>query len=139
MHNTLTTCVHVFILSDTETNMDGDTGKSPDVIIDNSSSHNSILQHGIREMLEQSVFMDCHLEVEGKKIACHRLVLGACSPVLQAMLTSGMKELQTSVIPVKLFSVEVMEAVVRYDVHTLLWNIIGNHISAPNTFPNFSL
>ena len=119
--------------------MDGDTSRSTNVIIDNSSRHSSILQHGVQEMFEQSVFMDCHLEVEGKKIACHRLVLGACSPVLQAMLTSGMMESQTSVIPVKLFSVEIMEAIVRYDVHILLWNIIGNHISAPNTFPNFSL
>ena len=83
------------------------------LIIDNSASHSSILQYRMKEMLEQSVFMDCHLEAEGKKIAFHRLVLGAYSPVLQAMLTSGMKESQTSVIPIKLFSIEIMEAIVR--------------------------
>ena len=107
------------ILSDIEITMDGETGKSPNVIIDNSTRHSSILQHGVQEMLEQSVFMDCHLEVEDKRIACHRLVLGACSPVLQAMLSSGMKESQTSVIPIKLFSIEVMELVVRYIYATL--------------------
>ena len=84
-----------------------------DVIIDHSSSHSAILQLSIHNMLEQRVFTDCHLEVEGKKIACHRLVLASCSPVLHALFTSGMIESQTGIIPIQLFGAETMEAIVR--------------------------
>ena len=93
--------------------MSGDTEDSTNVIIDNSERHNSTLQQSIRDLLKQDVFTDCHLEVEEKKIPCHRLILAACSPVLQAMLTSGMMESQTCVVPIKLFGTKIMESIVR--------------------------
>ena len=83
------------------------------MIINHSSSHSSTLQHGIQDLLQRGALADCHFEVEGKKIACHRLVLAACSPVLQALFTSGMMESQTGVIPIQLFGLETMEAIVR--------------------------
>ena len=86
---------------------------STEVIIDNSDSHGNYLFPPMQELYENGILTDCHLEVGGKKLACHRLVLAVCSPVLQAMLTSGMTEAQTKTIPIKLFSAEVMEAIVR--------------------------
>ena len=83
------------------------------VIIDHSASHSSTFWPAIRGLFEQGIFMDCHLDVGGQKIACHRLVLAACSPVLQAMLSSGMTEAQTNIIPIKMFGTEVTEAIVK--------------------------
>ena len=84
-----------------------------DVIIDHSASHSSVVLPAIQGLYEQGILTDCQLEIGGKKLACHRLLLAVCSPVLQAMLTSGMTEAQTCVIPIELFGAEVMEAIVR--------------------------
>ena len=89
------------------------SNNSTEVIINNSHSHGSDLFPPMQELYKKGILTDCHLEVRGKKLACHRLVLAVCSPVLQAMFTSGMTETQTKTIPIKLFSAEVMEAIVR--------------------------
>ena len=83
------------------------------VVIDHSTSHSSTFLPAIRGLHEQGIFTDCHLDVSGKKIACHRLVLAVCSPVLQAMMSSGMTEAQTNIIPIELFGAAVMEAIVK--------------------------
>ena len=83
------------------------------IVIDHAASHSSTFLSAIRGLYEQEIFMDCHLDVGGQKIACHRLVLAACSPVLQAMLSSGMTEAQTNIIPIELFGTEVTEAIVK--------------------------
>ena len=86
---------------------------SDPVKIDHSQSHNATSLPAILRMYKEEVYTDCHLEVGMKKIACHRLVLGIRSPVLHAMLTSGMTESQTRTIPMPLFNAEIVEAIVE--------------------------
>lgn len=87
-------------------------GTSSDVL-DHSVLHRIALLPALQGLREQGIFTDCHLEIRGKKIPCHRLVLAICSPVLKAMLLSGMKESQRCTIPIDEFSAEIMEAIVK--------------------------
>ena len=87
-------------------------GDNTNIIVDHSASHSSVVLPAIQGLYEQGILTDCQLEIGGKKLACHRLLLAVCSPVPQAMLTSGMTEAQTCIIPIELFGVEVIQAIV---------------------------
>ncbi|XP_069771016.1 kelch-like protein 40 isoform X2 [Narcine bancroftii] len=46
----------------------------------------TLLQDGLRELLDTRRFVDCVLKVRGHEFPCHRLVLAACSARLRARL-----------------------------------------------------
>ncbi|XP_072010523.1 kelch-like protein 40 [Engystomops pustulosus] len=54
----------------------------------------TLLQDGLKDMLDNNKFIDCVLKIKGKDFPCHRLVLAACSPYFRAMfLTDENKEI----------------------------------------------
>uniref|UniRef100_A0A8C4R132 Kelch-like family member 40b n=1 Tax=Eptatretus burgeri TaxID=7764 RepID=A0A8C4R132_EPTBU len=49
----------------------------------------TLLQEGLRNLLDEDKFVDCILKVGDKDLPCHRLVLAACSPHFRAMFLSN--------------------------------------------------
>ncbi|XP_072432437.1 kelch-like protein 40b isoform X2 [Chiloscyllium punctatum] len=46
----------------------------------------TLLQEGLRDLLESGKLVDCVLKVKGRELPCHSLVLAACSPYFRARL-----------------------------------------------------
>lgn len=46
----------------------------------------TLLQDGLKDMLDRGHFVDCVVRVGEREFPCHRLVLAACSPLLRARL-----------------------------------------------------
>ena len=84
-----------------------------EITIDLAQLHESQIMTNLQNSYDRGLFTDCHLVVGEEKIACHRVVLSACSPVLHNMLTSGMTETESCIIPVTLFVHDIMERIVK--------------------------
>jgi hypothetical protein len=83
------------------------------ISVDHTATHRHPLTTVFQELYENGQLIDCHLEIEEKKIPCHWAVVAAYSPVLRCMLSCGMKESLNKTIPVTGFSAHVMESILR--------------------------
>ncbi|KAJ1069384.1 hypothetical protein K5549_017288, partial [Capra hircus] len=48
------------------------------------ATHHTLLQDGLKDMLDHGKFLDCVVRVGEREFPCHRLVLAACSPYFRA-------------------------------------------------------
>ena len=64
--------------------------------------------------LRRNETSDFHLECEGKRIPCHKIILAAASPVFKAMIRSRMKESQEELMEISNFSFDTIITLVRF-------------------------
>ncbi|XP_042332019.1 kelch-like protein 40 isoform X1 [Sceloporus undulatus] len=74
----------------------------------------TLLQDGLKDLLDHNKFLDCVLKVKGKEFPCHRLVLAACSPYFRAMFLSDMEESKKREISLEDVDPEVMGKILHY-------------------------
>ncbi|KAJ8416674.1 hypothetical protein AAFF_G00325520, partial [Aldrovandia affinis] len=57
----------------------------------------TLLQDGLKELLNENKFVDCTLKVGDRSLPCHRLIMAACSPYFRELFfTEDGKELEQS-------------------------------------------
>ncbi|XP_061442002.1 kelch-like protein 40 [Rhineura floridana] len=74
----------------------------------------TLLQDGLKDMLDHNKFLDCVLKVKGKEFPCHRLVLAACSPYFRAMFLSDVEESKKKEISLEDVDPEVVGKILHY-------------------------
>uniref|UniRef100_A0A6J0VEY8 Kelch-like protein 40 n=1 Tax=Pogona vitticeps TaxID=103695 RepID=A0A6J0VEY8_9SAUR len=74
----------------------------------------TLLQDGLKDLLDHNKFLDCVLKVKGKVFPCHRLVLAACSPYFRAMFLSDMEEGKKKEISLEDVDPDVMGKILHY-------------------------
>lgn len=57
----------------------------------------TLLQDGLKELLNENKFVDCHLKVGDRSFPCHRLIMAACSPYFREIFfTEDGKEVENT-------------------------------------------
>lgn len=74
----------------------------------------TLLQDGLKDMLDNNKFIDCVLRIQGKEFPCHRLVLAACSPYFRAMFLSDLEESKKKEIDLEDVDPDVMGKILHY-------------------------
>ncbi|XP_044150124.1 kelch-like protein 40 [Bufo gargarizans] len=74
----------------------------------------TLLQDGLKDMLDNNKFIDCILKIKGKEFPCHRLVLAACSSYFRAMFVSDLEESRKKEIDLEDVDPDVMEKILNY-------------------------
>lgn len=74
----------------------------------------TLLQDGLKDMLDNNKFIDCVLKIKGKEFPCHRLVLAACSPYFRAMFLTDLEESRKKEIDLEDVDPDVMEKILNY-------------------------
>ncbi|KAM4029677.1 kelch-like protein 40 [Anomaloglossus baeobatrachus] len=74
----------------------------------------TLLQDGLKDMLDNDKFIDCILKIKGKEFPCHRLVLAACSPYFRAMFLSDLEESKKKEIELEDVDPDVMGKILHY-------------------------
>lgn len=74
----------------------------------------TLLQDGLKDLLDYNKFLDCVLKVKGKEFPCHRLVLAACSPYFRAMFLSDTEESKKKEVNLEDVDPEIMGKILHY-------------------------
>ncbi|KAJ1188280.1 hypothetical protein NDU88_005042 [Pleurodeles waltl] len=74
----------------------------------------TLLQDGLKELLEEAKFVDCHLKAGSKSLPCHRLILAACSPYFREYFLSEENEEKKKEVVLENVDPVVMEVILRY-------------------------
>ncbi|XP_061649605.1 kelch-like protein 41a [Phyllopteryx taeniolatus] len=75
----------------------------------------TLLQDGLKELLNENKLVDCILKVGDRSIPCHRLILAACSPYFRELYFSeDGKEMDKKEVVLEDLDPAVMEAIVNY-------------------------
>ncbi|XP_075684896.1 kelch-like protein 40 [Rhinoderma darwinii] len=74
----------------------------------------TLLQDGLKDMLDNNKFIDCVLKIKDKEFPCHRLVLAACSPYFRAMFLSDLEESKNKEIDLEDVDPDVMGKILHY-------------------------
>ncbi|XP_056293815.1 kelch-like protein 41a [Pseudoliparis swirei] len=75
----------------------------------------TLLQDGLKELLNENRLIDCVLKVGDRSIPCHRLILAACSPYFRELYFSADgKEMDTAEVVLENMDPDVMEAILSY-------------------------
>ncbi|XP_061548576.1 kelch-like protein 41a [Phycodurus eques] len=75
----------------------------------------TLLQDGLKELLNENKLVDCILKVGDRSIPCHRLILAACSPYFRELFFSeDGKEMDKKEVVLEDLDPAVMEAIVNY-------------------------
>ena len=64
--------------------------------------------------LKRNETADFHLQCEGKRIPCQKIILADSSPVFKAMIRSKMKETEAEMMEISNFSYETTITVIRF-------------------------
>ncbi|XP_029936049.1 kelch-like protein 41a [Myripristis murdjan] len=75
----------------------------------------TLLQDGLKELLNENKFIDCVLKVGDRSFPCHRLILAACSPYFRELYFSeDGKEQHNKEVVLENLDPTVMEMIVNY-------------------------
>ncbi|KAM3916379.1 kelch-like protein 41 [Leptodactylus fuscus] len=74
----------------------------------------TLLQDGLKELLDENKFVDCFLKAGDKSIPCHRLILAACSPYFREFFLSDESEEKKNNVELDNVDPLVMEAILKY-------------------------
>uniref|UniRef100_A0A8D0L894 Kelch like family member 41 n=1 Tax=Sphenodon punctatus TaxID=8508 RepID=A0A8D0L894_SPHPU len=74
----------------------------------------TLLQDGLRELLEEKKFIDCSLKAGDKSLPCHRLILSACSPYFREYFLSEQNEEKKKEVVLDNVDPNVLDMIVKY-------------------------
>lgn len=75
----------------------------------------TLLQDGLKELLNENKLIDCVLKVGDRSIPCHRLIMAACSPYFRELFFSADgKEVNKKEVVLENLDPSVMEVIVNY-------------------------
>ncbi|KAM6934340.1 kelch-like protein 41a [Xenentodon cancila] len=75
----------------------------------------TLLQDGLKELLNENKLIDCILKVGDRSIPCHRLILAACSPYFRELFfTEDGKEVDRKEVLLENLDPNMMEVIVNY-------------------------
>ncbi|KAG9477289.1 hypothetical protein GDO78_002599 [Eleutherodactylus coqui] len=74
----------------------------------------TLLQDGLKELLDENKFIDCLLKAGDKSIPCHRLILAACSPYFREFFLSDESEEKKKNMELDNVDPTIMEAILKY-------------------------
>lgn len=75
----------------------------------------TLLQDGLKELLNENKLIDCVLKVGDRSIPCHRLIMAACSPYFRELFFSAEgKELNQKEVVLENLDPDIMEVIVNY-------------------------
>ncbi|XP_075685526.1 kelch-like protein 41 [Rhinoderma darwinii] len=74
----------------------------------------TLLQDGLKELLDENKFVDCFLKAGDKSLSCHRLILAACSPYFREFFLSDEIEEKKKNVELDNVDPSVMEAILKY-------------------------
>nr|XP_019945366.1 PREDICTED: kelch-like protein 41 [Paralichthys olivaceus] len=104
----------------------------------------TLLQDGLKELLNENKLIDCILKVGDRSIPCHRLILAACSPYFRELyFAEDGKDLKKSEVVLENVDPNVMEVIVNYmysadidinenNVQDIL--VVANRFQIPSVF-----
>lgn len=75
----------------------------------------TLLQDGLKELLNENKLIDCVLKVGDRSIPCHRLILAACSPYFRELYFSDEgKDVDNKEVSLENLDPNIMEVIVNY-------------------------
>ncbi|GCB66890.1 hypothetical protein scyTo_0007958 [Scyliorhinus torazame] len=74
----------------------------------------TLLQDGLKTLLDENKFVDCSLKVGNRSFACHRLVLAACSPYFREYFFSEESEKKKGEVVLEDVDENVVELMLNY-------------------------
>ncbi|XP_028662172.1 kelch-like protein 41a [Erpetoichthys calabaricus] len=74
----------------------------------------TLLQDGLKELLNENKFIDCILKVGDKSLPCHRLIMAACSPYFRELFFSEEDKESKKEVVLDNVDAKIMEAIVKY-------------------------
>ncbi|KAM8933395.1 kelch-like protein 41 [Pelodytes ibericus] len=74
----------------------------------------TLLQDGLKELLDENKFVDCFLKAGDKNLPCHRLILAACSPYFREFFLSDEGEEKKKNVELENVEPSVMESILKY-------------------------
>ncbi|XP_043931424.1 kelch-like protein 41 [Protopterus annectens] len=74
----------------------------------------TLLQDGLKELLDEKRFVDCTLKVGDKSFPCHKLILSACSPYFREHFFAEKSEDKKSEMVIDNVDPNVMSLIIRY-------------------------
>ncbi|XP_047457320.1 kelch-like protein 41a [Mugil cephalus] len=75
----------------------------------------TLLQDGLKELLNENKLIDCSLKVGDRSIPCHQLILAACSPYFRELFFSEEgKEAERKEVVLENLDANILEAIVNY-------------------------
>ncbi|XP_048876628.1 kelch-like protein 41b [Brienomyrus brachyistius] len=76
----------------------------------------TLLQDGLKELLNENKFVDCTLKVGDRSLPCHRLIMAACSPYFREIFFSedGKEIKGTNEVVLENVDPNVMDMIVKY-------------------------
>lgn len=104
----------------------------------------TLLQDGLKELLNENKFIDCTLKVGDRSFPCHKLILAACSPYFRELYFSDDgKEGDKKEVVLENLDPSVMEMIINYmytaemditddNVHEVL--AVANRLQIPSVF-----
>lgn len=104
----------------------------------------TLLQDGLKELLNENKLIDCVLKIGDRSIPCHRLILAACSPYFRELYFSEEgDESEEKEITLENLDVNIMENIVNYmysaeidindnNVQDIL--VVANRFQIPSVF-----
>nr|XP_033800236.1 kelch-like protein 41 [Geotrypetes seraphini] len=74
----------------------------------------TLLQDGLKDLLDNKKFIDCFLKAGDKNLPCHRLILAACSPYFREYFLTEQNEDKKKEVVLENVDPAVMEVIIRY-------------------------
>ena len=79
-----------------------------------TQQHTSMLVEHFRLARREETFMDFKVQIKDDSLSCNKLILAAHSPVMKAMLTCGMTEVQNQEVKLETISMDIMNIILDY-------------------------
>uniref|UniRef100_F7EJJ0 BBSome complex member BBS5 n=1 Tax=Callithrix jacchus TaxID=9483 RepID=F7EJJ0_CALJA len=74
----------------------------------------TLLQDGLKDLLDEKKFIDCTLKAGDKSLPCHRLILSACSPYFREYFLSEIDEAKKKEVVLDNVDPAVLDLIIKY-------------------------
>ncbi|XP_021491270.1 Bardet-Biedl syndrome 5 protein isoform X3 [Meriones unguiculatus] len=74
----------------------------------------TLLQDGLKDLLEEKKFIDCTLKAGDRNLPCHRLILSACSPYFREYFLSEIEEEKKKEVALENVDPAILDLIIKY-------------------------